>query len=114
MSRRTFGRTTIRIDSQSEFSRYKRKFGNYSNLLEVQFIIEILHFFRILNLDSTMSISIIGSSVMNRTRSRLTLANSSMSLNINVQYGFTERPSTRDKSPPVYKMNKIKLIICHS
>lgn len=44
----------------------------------------------------------IGSSVMNKTRSRLTLANRRISLNNSVQYGLTERPSTRDKSPPIY------------
>lgn len=60
-----------------------------------------LLFFRILKLESTILASKIGSSVMNRTRSRLTLANRRISLNKSVQYGFTERPSTRDRSPPV-------------
>lgn len=50
--------------------------------------------------ESVIVDSAIGSSVMNSTRSRLTLANNRMSLNSKVQYGFTERPSTRDKSPP--------------
>lgn len=38
---------------------------------------------------------------MNKTLSRLTLAKTIMSLKSKVQYGFTDRPSTRDKSPPV-------------
>lgn len=101
MCRRTFGRASVRINSQSEFSRYGNKCMRIRrNLVQKSGATNGLHFFRILNLDSTMSISIIGSSVMNSTRSRLTLANRRMSLNISVQYGLTDLPSTRDKSPP--------------
>lgn len=68
--------------------------------------LEGLHFFLTLNRDSVMLVSGTGSSVMNKTRSLLTLAKSKMSLNNSVQYGFTDRPSTRDKSPPGNKYNK--------
>ncbi len=44
--------------------------------------------------------SLTSPSVMNKTLSRLTLAKTIMSLNSNVQYGFTDLPSTRDRSPP--------------
>lgn len=47
-----------------------------------------------------------GSSVMKSTRSRLTLAKRRISLNSNVQYGFTDRFSTLDKSPPERMMEK--------
>lgn len=41
-----------------------------------------------------------GSSVMKRTRSRLTLANTSRSVKSSAQNGLTARPSTRLRSPP--------------
>lgn len=59
-----------------------------------------LRFLRILKQESVISERGIGSSVMNRTRSRLTLAKRIISLNNNVQYGLTERLSTRERSPP--------------
>lgn len=59
-----------------------------------------LHFFLILKHESVIFANNSGSSVIKSTLSRLTLANRRISLNNNVQYGFIERPSTRDKSPP--------------
>lgn len=61
-----------------------------------------------LNVQSTMCVSITGSSVMNSTRSLLTLANTIISLKSNVQYGFTDRLSTRVKSPPNWYQYKYK------
>lgn len=69
-----------------------------------------LHFFLMLKLLSTILIREIGSSVINSTLSRLTLANRRISLNKSVQYGLTERFSTRDKSPPTLEMLNFKLI----
>ena len=67
---------------------------------KVDKIISKLRFFLILKHESVIFPNCSGSSVINNTRSRLTLANNKISLNNKVQYGFTERPSTRDKSPP--------------
>lgn len=59
-----------------------------------------LLFLRTLKQQSTTFDKGNGSSVMKSTRSRLTLANTIISLNKSVQNCFTERPSMRDKSPP--------------
>lgn len=59
-----------------------------------------LRFLRIVKHESMILARGMGSSVMKSTRSRLTLAKRRISLKSNVQYGFTDRPSTRDKSPP--------------
>lgn len=68
-------------------------------------------FFRTLKHESTTFDSGNGSSVMNNTLSRLTLANNKISLNNNVQYCLTDRPSTRDRSPP--KTMKMKEVFNH-
>lgn len=59
-----------------------------------------LLFFLTLKIQSTMFVKGKGSSVMNKTRSRLTFANKMMSLKSNVQNCLIERPSILDKSPP--------------
>lgn len=98
----TLSHSTVWVNSQSEFSRCKHIINVHTILGK---LLQNILFFRKLNVESTIWVSSTGSSVINNTRSRLTLANTIISLNSSVQYGFTERPSTRDRSPPVKNYN---------
>lgn len=100
-----FGSTTKRNSVAKK--EYEKGIGTICKQLNKLFninifflIVKFLLFFRILKHESIIFANGNGSSVINRTRSRLTLAKSNISLNNKVQYGFIVRPSICDRSPP--------------